>query len=512
MPVLTGPAAKTHRGPADYFPANERSLQPKTNDSERTATVPKKIALTVLCTGMLMIILDVTIVNVALPAIQRDLGFSPSGLAWVINAYLIPFGSLLLLAGRIGDLASRRGVFIGGLIVFTVASAACGLAGSQAMLITARFVQGVGGAMTSAVILGMIVTMFPRPREQAKAIGVYSFVASAGGAVGLLLGGILTEAVNWHWIFFVNVPVGLVTAAAARRFLPYERNHATATSGLDLVGAALITAALMVTVYTIVNPGGTTRTVILAAAAVALMIAFGVREATAATPLIPLRVFRSRTLTGANLAQLLSAAGMFGMFFVGVLYVQHVLGYDALRIGLAFLPVTVVMGGLSLRYTDKLIARFGARRLVIAGLTLVAAGLALFARVPVQGHYVTDVLPSMILLGVGGGMAFPALAALAMAEAGPDDAGLASGVFNTTAQVGSALGLAVLATLSAGRYAALRRTGVADVLAQTGGYRLAFVTAAALVVAGLAVTIAVLRTPAEAPAPADEEEPELVPA
>jgi EmrB/QacA subfamily drug resistance transporter len=457
------------------------------------------IALMVLCVGMLMIILDVTIVNVALPSIQHDLGFSQSGLAWVINAYLIPFGSLLLLAGRIGDLVSRRGVFISGLAIFTAASAVCGLAGSQQVLIVARFVQGVGGAMTSAVILGMIVTMFPEPREQARAIGVYSFVASAGGAVGLLLGGVLTDGINWHWIFFVNVPIGLATAAAARRVL--DRDRATGvTRGADVPGAALITAALMVTVYTIVDPAAqygwaAPRTLAFVATAIALLVAFGVREATAATPLVPLRIFRSRTLTGANVAQMLSAAGMFGMFFVGVLYLQHVLGYDALRIGLAFLPVTVMMGGLSLRYSGRLIGRFGARRTVIAGLVLIATGLALFARVPVHGHYLADALPSMVLLGVGGGMAFPALAALAMAEATPEDAGLASGVFNTTAQVGSALGLAVLATLSAGRYLTLRESGVSDVVAQTGGYRLAFLVASALVVAALAVTVTVIRPP-----------------
>ena len=467
------------------------------------------LALAVLCVGMLMIVLDVTIVNVALPSIQHDLGFSQSGLAWVVNAYLIPFGSLLLLAGRFGDLVSRRGVFVGGLALFTAASAACGLAGSQQMLIAARFVQGIGGAMTSAVILGMIVTMFPEPREQARAIGVYSFVASAGGAVGLLLGGVLTEAINWHWIFFVNVPVGLATGVAARRLLARDRGPGL-RQGTDVTGAALITAALMVAVYTIVDPAAAygwtaPRTLVLAAVAVALMVAFLIREATAATPLVPLGIFRSRGLTGANLAQLLSAAGMFGMFFVGVLYVQHVLGYDPLRIGLGFLPVTAVMGGLSLRYSSRLIGRFGARSTVIAGLLLVAAGLALFARVPLHGHYLVDVLPSMLLLGVGAGMAFPAIAALAMADATPDDAGLASGVFNTTAQVGSALGLAVLATLSANRYAVLRRDGVPDLIAQTGGYRLAFVTAALLVVAALTVTITVIR---KTPAPAGEHTPE----
>jgi EmrB/QacA subfamily drug resistance transporter len=456
-------------------------------------------ALMVLCTGMLMIILDVTIVNVALPSIQHDLGFSPSSLAWVINAYLIPFGSLLLLAGRIGDLVSRRGVFVTGLVIFTVASALCGLADSRQMLIAARFTQGIGGAMTSAVILGMIVTMFPEPRERARAIGVYSFVASAGGAVGLLLGGVLTESINWHWIFFVNVPVGVATAAAALRLLDADRGPGL-RRGADVAGAALITAALMVSVYTIVDPAAeygwtAPRTLGLAALAIALLVAFVARQATAANPLVPLRIFRARGLTGANLAQLLGGAGMFGTFFVGVLYVQHVLGYDALRIGLAFLPVTVVMGGLSLRYSERLISRFGARAVVIGGLIPIAAGLALFARVPVHGHYLVDVLPAMVLLGVGGGLAFPALGGLAMADTAPEDAGLASGVFNTTAQVGSALGLAVLATLSAARYQTLRAGGVSDVVAQTGGYRLALLVAAGLVLAGLAVTITVIKKP-----------------
>jgi EmrB/QacA subfamily drug resistance transporter len=431
-------------------------------------------ALMALCAGMLMIILDVTIVNVALPAIQGDLGFSQSGLAWVVNAYLIPFGSLLLLFGRIGDLVSRRGVFLGGLVVFVLASFVCGLASSQAMLLAARFLQGVGGAATSAVILGMIVTMFPRPAEQARAIGVYSFVASAGGAVGLLLGGVLTSAVNWHWIFFVNVPVGVCTIAAARRLITADRGPGL-RRGADVLGAVLITAALMVAVYSVVSPHGL-RWLGLAALFAVLFIA---RETTASQPLVPLRIFRSRALAGANLAQLLSAAGMFGMFFVGVLYCQHVLGYSAMAIGLAFLPVTVVMGGLSLRYTETLIGRFGARPLVITGFMLVIAGLGWFARVPSDGSYLVDVLPAMVLLGVGGGLAFPALAALAMSSATPDDAGLASGVFSTTAEVGSALGLAVLATLAA------------------GGYRAPFVVAALMVAAALAVTVGVLR-----PAPA----------
>jgi EmrB/QacA subfamily drug resistance transporter len=474
-------------------------------ERERTATVPtsttdrRGIALAVLCTGMLMIILDVTIVNVALPAIQQELRFTPSGLAWVVNAYLVPFGSLLLLAGRLGDLVSRRGVFVTGLAVFTAASAACGLATSQEMLIAARFLQGAGGAMTSAVILGMIVTMFPEPGEQARAIGVYSFVASAGGAVGLLLGGVLTSAVNWHWIFFVNLPVGLAAGAAALRLLPVDRGPGV-RQGTDVAGAALITTGLMSVVYAIVS-----GTPAVAALAAVLMAAFVLRQATAANPLVPLRFFRSRGLTGANLAQMLGGAGMFGTFFVGVLYVQHVLGYDALRTGLAFLPVTVVMGGLSLRGTGRLIARFGARRLVLTGFALIAAGLLWFARMPLDGTYPTAVLPAMLLLGAGGGLAFPALAALAMSQATPEDAGLASGVFNTTAQVGSALGLAVLATLAASRQAALRTAGVPGLAAQVGGYRLALLVAAALVVVALIVTLAVVRPAPERTRPSAPE-------
>src|SRR3954453_14491604 len=322
-------------------------------------------ALVVLCTGVLMIVLDVTVVNVALPAIQSDLRFSPSGLAWVVNAYLIAFGGLLLLAGRLGDLVSRRGVFVAGLAVFTTASLICGLSQSQAMLVAARFVQGVGGALTSAVVLGMIVTMFPEPREQAKAIGVYAFVASAGGSIGLLAGGVLTDLINWHWIFFVNLPIGVATAVTAKRLLDRDQGIGFA-EGADVGGAVLITGALMLGVYTIVKPAadygwGAGRTLALGAVAVALLVAFVVREATARNPLMPLRIFRSRNVSGANAVQALSVAGMFGMFFLGSLYLERVLGYSPLQIGLAFLPATIVMGTLSFRYSEHLITRFGAR-------------------------------------------------------------------------------------------------------------------------------------------------------
>ncbi len=454
------------------------------------------ISLYVLCMGMLMIVLDATVVNVALPAIQDDLGFTQSGLAWVVNAYLISFGGLLLLAGRLGDLVSRKGMFLAGLAVFTVASLLCGLAQSQVLLVAARFVQGAGGAMTSAVILGMIVTMFPEPREQAKAIGVFAFVASAGGAVGLLVGGVLTQSISWHWIFFVNVPVGIATAVLAGRLIEADRGIGF-RDGADVPGAGLITASLMLGVYTIVNPAaeygwGAGRTLALGALSLALLAAFVAREATAKNPLTPLRIFRSRNVAGANIVQVLSVAGMFGMFFLGALYLQRILGYDALQTGLAFLPVTILMGTLSVRYTDRLVMRFGARKLVLAGLALFMAGLALFTRAPIDGDYVLDILPVMVLLGVGAGLCFPALMTLAMSGATPDDAGLASGLINTTAQVGGALGLAVLATLSASRSGALIGNGEPTAAALTSGYHLAFGIGAGLVLVAIVIAATVL--------------------
>jgi EmrB/QacA subfamily drug resistance transporter len=468
-------------------------------------------ALYVLCAGMLMIVLDVTIVNVALPSIQDELGFSSSSLAWVVNAYLIPFGGLLLLAGRIGDLLGRRTVFLAGLALFTAASMLCGLAQSQGVLVAARFLQGVGGALTSAVILGMIVAMFPEPREQAKAIGVYAFVASAGGAVGLLAGGVLTQAIDWHWIFFVNLPIGALAAALAVRLIERDAGIGIA-AGADVPGAVLVTGALMLGVYTLVGPAaedgwGAGRTLALGAASLLTLAAFVAREATAAGPLVPLRIFRSRNVSGANVVQVLSVAGMFGMFFLGSLYLERILGYDPLQIGLAFLPVTIVMGGLSLRFSERLVMRFGARETLLPGLVLMAAGLGIFARVPVDGRYVVDVLPVMLLLGAGAGLAFPALMTLAMSGAGPDEAGLASGLVNTTAQVGGALGLAVLATLSTSRSDHLRDGGRATASALTGGYHLAFAVAAGLMVAAIAVAATVLRSEREGRRAAEPQRP-----
>jgi EmrB/QacA subfamily drug resistance transporter len=466
------------------------------------------LALYTLCAGMLMIVLDVTVVNVALPAIQDNLGFTSSSLAWVVNAYLIAFGGLLLLAGRLGDLLGRRNVFTAGLIVFTAASVLCGLAQTQEMLVIARFIQGVGGALTSAVILGMIVTLFPEPREQAKAIGVYAFVASAGGSIGLLAGGVLTQAISWHWIFFVNLPLGVLTVVLALKLIEKDKGLGIG-KGTDVPGAVLITGALMVGVFTIVKPAAelgwtAPRTLTLAAVTLVLLAAFVAREATAANPLVPLRIFRSRTLTGANLIQALSSSGMFGIFFLGSLYLQRVLGYDALEIGLAFLPTTVVMGLLSVKYSEKLVMRFGPRRPLIVGLSLIAVGLALFTQAPVGGNYFIHVLPVLALLGLGGGICFPALMGLSMSDVKPEDAGLASGLIGTMGEVGAALGLAILATLSATRTAAVADTKPA-LQALTDGYHLSFAVAAVIVAASVAIAITVMR-PAKQPVEVDEED------
>jgi EmrB/QacA subfamily drug resistance transporter len=467
------------------------------------------LALVVLCAGMLMIILDGTIVNVALPVIQADLDFSQSGLAWVVNAYLIPFGGLLLLAGRTGDLIGRRRMFLAGLVVFTLASLLCGLAANRVMLIGARFLQGAGGAMAAAVILGMIVTMFPEKGEQARAMGVFSFVAAAGGSIGLLAGGVLTQSISWHWVFFVNVPIGVAAFLFATRIVPAERGIGL-RAGADVLGALLGTAGLMLAVYTIVKAADygwvSAHTLVVGVVAAGLLIAFVVRQARVANPLLPLRIFASRTVTGANVVQMLMIAGMFSMFFLGALYLENVLGYDPLRIGLAFLPVAGGIGALSLGVSARVNTRFGERPVLATALLLVLAGLVLLTRAPVAGSYLSDLLPSMVLMGVGAGLGFPALMTLAMSGATDADSGLASGLVNTTQQVGGALGLAVLATLSTARTNGLLAEGAAPAEALTSGYRLAFGVSAALVGAAVVLALVVLRRPA-----APEPDPEPVP-
>jgi EmrB/QacA subfamily drug resistance transporter len=454
-------------------------------------------ALNVLCLGVVMIVLDATVANVALPAIQHDLGFTQSSLAWVINAYMIAFGGLLMLSGRLGDLVGRRTIFLIGLAVFTLASVACGLSQTKEMIVVARFVQGVGGAMSSAVALGIIITLFPEPADRAKALGRYAFVASAGGSVGLLLGGVLTDSINWHWIFFVNLPIGIATIWYSLRLIEKDAGIGFG-EGVDIPGAVLITSALMLGVYTIVEPAarhgwGDERVLLLGGISIGLLLLFIVREATAKTPLMPLRVFRTRSIAVSNLVQVLSVAGMFGMFFLGALYVQRVLGYDPLETGLAFLPATVIMGVLSWRYSARLVTRLGAWICLTGGLVCMIGALLLFAQAPVDGEYLQHVFPVMVLLGIGGGISFPALMNLAMAGATPQDAGLASGLVGTAAQVGGAVGLAVLATISAKHSAERLAAGDSLEQALTSGYHESFLIAAGLVAAATVVALG-LRT------------------
>jgi EmrB/QacA subfamily drug resistance transporter len=458
----------------------------------QASTSNRWIALYVLCAGVLMIVLDATVVNVALPSIKEDLDFTQNNLAWVVNAYLIAFGGLLLLSGRIGDLIGHRRVFLAGLAIFTGASLLCAVSQTQEMLIAARFVQGAGGALASAVTLGMIVTMFPEPREQAKAIGVYGFVASAGGSIG-----VLTDLINWHWIFFVNVPIGLVTALLTVRLVE-SRPGIGISEGADVPGAVLVTGGLMLAVYTIlgVEQHGWTsaRTLLLAAVSIALVAAFVLRQARIPKPLMPLRLFHSRNVSGANVVMALLVVGMFGLFFLGALYLQLVLGYEPLEVGLAFLPGSLLMGVLSLGFTDKLNMRFGPRNVLIAGLGMLLVAMLLFARAPVDGNYLVDVFPTMIIFGAGAGVAFPALMMLAMSGATPSDAGLASGLVNTTGQVGGAIGLALLATISTERTQALLDDGESTASALTGGYHVAYLIGAALAVVAIVTAVTVLRS------------------
>jgi len=453
------------------------------------------VALYVLCLGMLMIVLDATVVNVALPSIQDDLGFSQSSLAWVVNAYLIPFGGLLLLAGRFGDLIGQRKVFLGGLAVFTGASLLCAVAQTQEMLIVARFVQGAGGAAASAVVLGMIVTMFPEPREQAKAIGVYGFVASAGGSIGLLAGGVLTDALSWHWIFFINVPIGIATAALALRLVE-DRPGLGFAAGADIPGAVLCTSGLMLGVYAIISVSdrgwGSVQVLGFGAASLVLLTAFVVRQARIETPLMSLKLFRNRTVTGANLSIGLMVAGMFAMFFLGALYLQRVLGYSPLEVGLAFLPSNVLMGVISLKFTERLIMRFGAPNVLVPGIGSIGLGLLLFARTPVDGAYWADVFAPTLLIGLGAALAFPSLMQLAMTGVDMHEMGMASGLVNSTVQVGGAIGLAVLATLSASRAEALQAGGESAAAALNGGYHLAYLVGVGLALGALVAAFSLL--------------------
>jgi EmrB/QacA subfamily drug resistance transporter len=454
-------------------------------------------ALVALCAGTLMIILDGSIVTVALPAIQRDLDFSPANLTWTVNAYMIAFGGLLLLAGRLGDLIGRKRVFVAGLAVFTASSVLCGVATSQEMLIAARFLQGVGGALTSAVSLGIIVTLFPEPRERGTAIGAYGFVGATGASLGSVIGGILTEAINWHWIFFVNLPIGAATLLLAVRTLPVDRGLGR-TAGADALGALLVTAGLMLTVYTIVRTGrhgwAAPDTIGLAGVSVALLGGFVLRQARAAAPLLPLRMFRSRNVSGANLIQVLMVSALFGFQILMALYLQNVRGYGALGTGLAMLPAAGTIAAVSLLLSARLIARFGERLVLLTGLASLIGALLLLTRLPAHADYVVDLLPTMLLAG-GFGLAITAVTALGMSGARPDDAGVASGLFSTAQQVGGALGVAVLSTLATARATGLAAHGHDRASALTGGFHLAFGVGAGLLTAAFLLALTVLRRP-----------------
>jgi EmrB/QacA subfamily drug resistance transporter len=460
------------------------------------------LALTVLCAATLMIILDGTIVTVALPAIQHDLGFAPASLSWVMNAYLIPFGGLLLLAGRLGDLAGRKRVFLAGLALFTAASLACGLSASPALLVGSRFVQGAGAALVSSVSLGMIATLYPEPPGRARAIAAYSFVGAAGASIGLILGGVLTQALSWHWIFFVNLPIGVAAGLPALRLLPADRG-AGRSGGTDGLGAVLVTAGLMLAVYAIVQTdryGATSpHTLGAGGAALALLAGFVLREATAAAPLLPLRIFAFRGVSGANLAQAPVIAAAFGFQVLITLYMQRVLGYGPAAAGLGLVPTAVLIGAVSLGLSARLGGRFGERRVLLAGLALVVVALALLTRLPAGGGYAPHVLPALLLFGAGGGLTLPALATLGMSGSTPRDAGVVSCLFNTTQQVGAALGVAVLTTVAAARTGRLQAAGLGSAAALSGGYRLAFGIGAILGLAALVLAATVLPRRASTP-------------
>jgi len=469
------------------------------------------LALVIVCLGDLMIVLDVTIVGVALPSIREDLGFSENSLAWVANAYLLTFGGFLLLAGRLGDLFGHRRLFVLGIALFTTASLACGFATSQGMLIGARAVQGVGGAVVSAVALSLIVTLFTEPAERAKAMGVFGFVAAGGGTIGVLLGGILTDTLSWHWIFLVNVPIGIAVFALALAVLPRGGGEA-AEGRLDVAGALAVTAALMLAVYAIVNGNEvgwlSARTLGLLGAAAALLGLFLVIEARVRSPLVPLGLFRLRNIAVSNIVGVLWAAAMFAWFFLSALYLQLVLGYTPLQVGLAFLPANLIMAVFSLGLSARLVMRFGIRLPLGAGLGLAAAGLILFARAPVDGSFAIDVLPSMLLLGIGAGMAFNPVLLAAMSDVSPNEAGLASGIVNTSFMMGGALGLAVLASLAASRTDTLLSSGESHLAALTGGYHLAFLAGGIFALSAAVLGGTLLR--AQAPsAETVEAEPDL---
>ncbi len=451
------------------------------------------LALYVLCAGELMIVLDTTIVNVALPSIREALAFTETSLVWVVNAYMVTYGGFLLLGGRLGDLFGQRRLFLLGITLFTLASLVCGLSSSQGMLVAARAVQGLGGAVVSAIALSLMINLFSEPAERAKAMGIYGFVCAGGGSIGVLLGGLLTSALSWHWIFLVNLPIGAAVYALCRVLLPESRGQ-SAGGRLDVAGAVTVTVSSMLAVYAIVN--GSMG--LLAAAAAVFSLFLGI-EAWVRNPLMPLRLFRLRNLATANVVGVFWAAAMFAWFFISALYMQLVLGYSAMQVGLAFLPANLIMAAFSLGISARMVMHFGIRMPLAAGLALTAAGLALFALSPVDGGFALHVLPGMTLLGIGCGMAMNPVLLAAMSDVVQSESGLASGIVNTSFMLGGALGLAVLASLAAARTESLLAAGAGTPVALTSGYQVAFVVGAVFAAAAALLSAVLLRAGRQAP-------------
>ncbi len=456
------------------------------------------LALAVVCLAQLMIVLDTTIVNVALPSIQRELGFSQGNLTWVINAFLVTFASFLLLAGRLGDLFGRKRVFLAGVVVFTAASVLCGLAPSQGALIGARFVQGIGAAMQASVILAIIATEFPRPADRARAMSAYVFVAVAGGSLGLLAGGALTQALSWHWIFFVNLPIGAMTIVLGRALIPADQLDGP-RARVDWVGSLLVTGSLMSAVYAIVQASahgwGSGSVLGFGGLAGALMIAFLAVEARIDNPILPLRILRVRGLVSSSVVRGFLVTGMYSTFFLGTLYLEHVLHYGPLQTGLAFLPWTLTVAALSLGITARLVERFGAMRVLLTGMLTVVVGLGLLTTVGPHTSFFPTIFLAYFTIGLGIGSAFMPLLTIAMANVPAADAGLGSGIINVSQQVSGALGLAVLGTLATNRTHALEAAHHSLAGSLIGGYHLAFAIGAASVVAGTLAGLALLRAP-----------------
>jgi EmrB/QacA subfamily drug resistance transporter len=470
------------------------------HDAERRRERRRWIALAVLCLGQLMMVLDATIVNVALPSIQRDLHFTQANLTWVIDGYLITFGGFLLLAGRFGDLVGRKKVFLGGLVLFVVASIACGLADSQAMLIGARLIQGVGGAVASSVILAIIVTEFPERAEQAKAMGMYAFVSAGGGSIGLLAGGALTQSLSWHWIFFVNVPIG--AAAVLFGWMLIEENEGLGLAGgVDVLGSILMTAATMLGAFAIVKSSDygltSARTLGAGGASLALLGAFLALEGRLANPIMPLRILRLRTLMGSSLVRGMLITGMFSAFFLGALYLERVLGYDAIDTGLAFMPLTIAIAIMSVGVAARAVQRFGSIPTLVVGLLGIMTGLVLLAVQGVHASYFPGLFFAFLALGLGAGASFLPLLTIGMADAPARDAGLASGIINVSVQLFGAIGLAALGTIATDHTKALSASGRPLASALTGGYHLAYIVAAVCVSLGILTALLVLRPPAD---------------